>query len=220
MRCQLSDRRPEVPGSTGFLLLYIARRSTNLLHLPVTLVMPVVGCTLKSATMACQATAPMTSTGVAPASAPTRVIVGPLSTQAGFPYWYLACFPDCVVAVQQSIGAFFVLGMSDSAGRAFGLVGILSNTCCRRAQAFRQRIEAALQSTPSSRLRVKPNVVYQTTQLKAITYKLKRAPPLILSDLVVETKTGSRQRYGIVPADFEKVYPQLKQMYPTQVSSI
>ena len=74
-------------------------------------------------------------------------------------------------------------------------------------------------STPSARLRVKRNVVYQTTQLKAITYKLKNGAPLILSDLVLETKTGSRQRYGIVPADFDKVYPQLKQMYPTQVNS-
>ena len=44
----------------------------------------------------------MASTGVAPASAPGRVIAGPLSTQGGFQFWYLACFPDCIVAVQQS----------------------------------------------------------------------------------------------------------------------
>jgi hypothetical protein len=133
----------------------------------------------------------------------------------------LACFPDCVVAVQQSIGAFFALGMSNSLGRTFGPVGILVKYLLQpHAQAFRQRIEATLQNTPSARLRSKPNVVYQTTQLKAITFKLKKGAPLILSDLILETTTGSKQRYGVVPADFEKVHFQLKQMYPTQVSSI
>jgi len=41
-----------------------------------------------------------------------------------------------------------------------------------------------------------------------------------LSDLVLETKTGSKQRYGIIPADFEKVRSPLKQMYPALVNSI
>jgi hypothetical protein len=97
----------------------------------------------------------MASTGAATGLAPTRLIVGPLSTPGGFQYWYLACFPDCVVAVQQSIGAFFVLGMSNSAGGAFGLIGIVIKSLLQpRAQAFRQRIEAALQSTSSARLQV------------------------------------------------------------------
>jgi hypothetical protein len=182
--------------------------------------MLVVGCSLKCATVHARLRA-MASTGAATGVAPTRVIVGPLSTQGGFQYWYLACFPDCVVAVQQSIGAFFVLGMSHSAGSAFGLIGILIKSLVQpRARAFRQRIEAALQSTSSARLKVKPNVVYQTNQLKAMTYKLKNGAPLILSDLVLETKTGSKQRYGIIPEDFEKVRPQLKQMYPSLVNSI
>jgi len=164
----------------------------------------------------------MASTGVAPATAPARVIVGPLSTQAGFQFWYLACFPDCIVAVQQSMAAFFMLGMSNDRSRgAFGLLGLLVNHLLKpRAQAFRQRIEATLRSTPSARLRGKPNVVYQTTQLTAIHYKLKRGAPFVTSDLVLETKAGRKQRYGIFPPDFEKVYPQLKQMYPELCKSI
>jgi hypothetical protein len=163
----------------------------------------------------------MPNTGVAPAAAPTRVIVGPLSTQSGFQYWYLVCFPDCMMAVQQNIGAFFALGMSNSLGRVFGPVGILVKYLVQPyANAFRQRIEANLQSTPGARLCHKPNVVYQTTQLKAITFKLKKGAPLISSDLILETTTGRKQRYGIVPADFEKVYSQLKQLYPERVNSI
>ena len=186
----------------------------------VTPVMRVVACALKCATVHVRLRI-MASTGAATGLAPTRLIVGPLSTQGGFQYWYLACFPDCVVAVQQSIGAFFVLGMSNSAGGACGLIGIVIKSLLQpRAQAFRQRIEAALQSTSSARLQVKPNVVYQTKQLKAIAYKLKSGAPLILSDLVLETKTGSKQRYGIIPADFEKVRSPLKQMYPALVNSI
>jgi hypothetical protein len=88
------------------------------------------------------------------------------------------------------------------------------------ALAFRQRIEATLQSTSSLRLRDKPNVVYPTTQLKAISYTLKKGAPLIASDLILETTTGNKQRYGVVPADFEKVSSQLKQMYPTHLKSI
>jgi hypothetical protein len=155
------------------------------------------------------------------AAAPTRVLVGPLSTQGGFQYWYMVCFPDCMVAVPQGIGAFFALGISNSVGRAVGPIGVLVKYLLQpRALAFRQRIEATLQSTPSLRLRGKPNVVFPTTQLKAISYTLKKGAPLFASDLILETKTGNKQRYGVVPADFEKVASQLKQMYPTLVKSI
>jgi hypothetical protein len=61
-----------------------------------------------------------------------------------------------------------------------------------------------------TRLRGKPNVVFPTTQLKAISYTLKKGAPLFASNLILETKTGNKQRYGVVPADFEKVSSQLK----------
>jgi hypothetical protein len=126
-----------------------------------------------------------------------------------------------VVAVQQGIGAFFMLGMSDPIGLAYSPVGILAKYLLQpRAQAYRQKTEATLQKAQIARFRAKPNVVFQTPKLKAITFKFKKGAPVVSSDLVVETKTGSKQRYGINPADFEKVYPQLQQLYPGLCSSI
>src|SRR5882672_10176114 len=115
----------------------------------------------------------MANIGVAPALAPNRIVLGPLSTQGGFQYWYLACFPDCIVALRQGIGAFFVLGMSNDDGvsypASFGLVGVLVNHLLKpQARAYRQRMEAMVQNSPTSRLRTKPKVVYEVTQLKAI----------------------------------------------------
>lgn len=161
----------------------------------------------------------MAKIGVAPALAPTRILLGPLSTQSGFQYWYLACFPDCIVAVRQGIGAFFVLGMANDDGvtypHLFGMAGILVNHLLKpKARTYRLRTEAMLQSSPTSQLRTKPNVVYEVMQLKAIQCKAKKGAPLILSELVLETKSGSKQKFGVRPAAFKKACEQLKQMYP------
>ena len=161
----------------------------------------------------------MANIGIAPALAPTRFVLGPLSTQSGFQYWYLACFPDCIVAVPQGIGAFFVLGMANDDGvtypALFGLTGILVNQLLKpKARAYRQRMEAMMQSTPTSRLRSKPNVVYEVPQLKTIQCKAKRGAPLILPELILETKSGSKQKFGVRPAEFKKACEYLKQMYP------
>jgi hypothetical protein len=161
----------------------------------------------------------MTGFGVAPApvTTPSRAILGPLSTQSGFQYWYLACFPDCIVAVRQSMGAFFMFGLANGAAPSmFGLLGVLINHLVRgKVQSFRQRIEATLASTPTSRLRMKPNVVYQTMQLKSITFKpVKNGGGLILPDVILETQDGRKQKYGMQPADFDKAWTQLRQMYP------
>jgi hypothetical protein len=104
----------------------------------------------------------MANSGLAPALAPTCLVLGPLSTQGGFQYWYLACFPDCIVAVRLGIGAFFVLGMSNDDGvthpALFGLVGVLVNHLLKpKALAYRQRMEAMVQSGATSGLRSKPN---------------------------------------------------------------
>jgi hypothetical protein len=154
-----------------------------------------------------------------PALAPTRLVLGPLSTQGGFQYWYLACFPDCIVAVRQGIGAFFVLGMSNDDGvthpALFGLVGVLVNHLLKpKALAYRQRMEAMAQSTPTSRLRTKSNVAYDVTQLRAIICKAKKGAPLILPELILETKSGSKQKFAVRPAEFRKACEQLEQMYP------
>jgi len=161
----------------------------------------------------------MSNIGVAPALAPRRILLGPLSTQSGFQYWYLACFPDCIVALRQGIGAFFVLGMANDDGVSypalFGLVGVLVNHLLTpKARAYRLRIEAMVQSSPTSRLRAKPNVVYEVMQLKAIKCKAKKGAPLILSELIFETKNGSKQKFGVRPSEFRNACEHLKQMYP------
>jgi hypothetical protein len=161
----------------------------------------------------------MANIGVAPALAPTRILLGPLSTQSGFQYWYLACFPDCIVALRQGIGAFFVLGMANDDGVSypalFGLAGVLVNHLLKpKARAYRLHVEAMLRSSPTSRLRTKPNVVYEVTQLKAIECKTKKGAPLILSELILETKGGGKQKFGVRPAEFKKACECLKQMYP------
>jgi hypothetical protein len=161
----------------------------------------------------------MANIGVAPALAPNRIVLGPLSAQGGFQYWYLACFPDCIVALRQGIGAFFVLGMANDDGvtypALFGLAGVLVNHLLKpKARAYRLRIEAMVQSSPTSRLRAKPNVVYEVTQLRAIKCKTKKGAPLILSELILETKSGSKQKFGVRPAEYKKACEQLKQMYP------
>jgi hypothetical protein len=164
----------------------------------------------------------MANTGVAPALAPNRILLGPLSTQSGFQYWYLACFPDCIVALRQGIGAFFVLGMANDDGVSypawFGLAGVLVNHLLKpKARAYRLRMERMVQSCPTSRLRTKPNVVYEVTQLKTITCKAKKGAPLILSELILETKKGSKQKFGVRPAEFKKACEHLTKMYPQLV---
>ena len=128
------------------------------------------------------------------------------------------------VALRQGIGAFFVLGMSNDDGVSypalFGLVGVLVNHLLKpKARAYRQRMEAMVQNSPTSRLRTKPNVVYEVTQLKAIQCKAKKGAPLILSELILETKSGSKQKFGIRPAEFKKTCEHLKQMYPALFQS-
>ena len=119
----------------------------------------------------------------------------------------------------KGIGAFFVLGMSNDDGVSypslFGLVGVLVNHLLKpKARAYRLRMEAMAQSSPTSRLRTKPNVVYEVTQLKAIECKAKKGAPLILSELILETKSGSKQKFGVRPTEFKKACEHLKQMYP------
>jgi hypothetical protein len=161
----------------------------------------------------------MVNIGAAPKLASTGVVIGPIFTQGGFQYWYLACFPDCIVALRQGIGAVFVLGMANDDGVTmrglFGLAGILVNHFfIPKARAYRLRVEAVLRNTPTSRLRSKPNVVYEVTELRAIKCVAKKGAPLILPELILETKNGSKQLFGVRPAEFKRACEYLKQMYP------
>jgi len=159
----------------------------------------------------------MASTGIAPAQAPNRTLIGPLSTQAGFQYWYLVCLPDSIIAVRQSITAFFMFGLSNGAAAPIhGLLGALIHQLIGgQARAFRERTETNLQRTAISWLRAKPNAVYPVSQLKSIAFKNSKAGGnLILPDIVLHSMNGAQQKYGVQRPDFDKACLQLKQLYP------
>lgn len=155
----------------------------------------------------------MAMTGAAPA--PTRAILGPCATQAGFQYWYLACFPDCIVAVRQGIWSGLLLAMSGTAP-AHGLIGGLAGYLLKEAgQKRRLKVEAGIAGMPTSSLQAKPNLTYRVSQLRSITFKSKSFGTLITPDITLETTDGAKQKFGIQKPDFEKARAQLQQMYST-----
>jgi hypothetical protein len=157
----------------------------------------------------------MASPGAAIASS-TREIVGPVFTSAGFQYWYLDCYPDCVVAIPQGALTGLFMAMSNSVALHLGLLGALIVSLMRgRGQILRQQCVAAIEATPTSRLRAKPNQVCQVSQLRSIRFKpVKNGGGLISPDIIFELKTGRKQKYGIQAPDFENACRQLKQLYP------
>jgi hypothetical protein len=84
-----------------------------------------------------------------------------------------------------------------------------------RGQKRRAQLEAAVTSTPTSRLRMAPNIIYESAQLRSITLKSRSFGTLITPDITLETKNGKKQKYGIQKPDFDKASQQLRQMYPT-----
>jgi len=144
-------------------------------------------------------------------------LVGPVTTQAGFQYWYLACFGDTIIAVRQGIGAFFMFGLANGAAPGvFGLLGALINILAKSSSAkYRQRTEAALVRTRKASLQSKPNVSYQISQLKSISFKdVKFGGGLVLPEIILEPMSGQKQKYGIQKADFDKACALLKERYP------
>ena len=158
----------------------------------------------------------MASIGIAPAFAPTRAIIGPVQSQAGFQYWYLVCFPDCIVAVRQGIWAGLLLAMSGTTPPAhLGVLGYLLVALLKsRGSVRRKLVEAEITNTPTSRLRMQPNLVFEIPPLRAITLKGKSFGGLITPDITFETASGTKQKFGIQKPDYDKACPQLKLMYP------
>jgi hypothetical protein len=166
----------------------------------------------------------MANTGVAPATAPSRAIVGPCVTSLGFQYWYLACLPEAIVAVPQGIWTGLMLAMSNSVAPRLGLVqALVVMLASKRGQTLRASIEPMLQNMPDSRLRSKPNTVILTNQLRSITFKRSKfaaAGALITPDIILETRNGKKQTYGIQNPDFDRACEQLLQMYPQLVKTV
>ena len=168
----------------------------------------------------------MPSAGFAPAAAPDRAIVGPVFNSAGFQYWYLACFKDCIVAAPQGIWDGLMLAMSNSVPPIFGLLGaLIVAVASKRGQTLRQRIEAKLTNAPNSQLRMKPNTVHSVSQLRSITFKGAKfagasAGALITPDIILETLSGKKYKFGVQGPDFAKATAQLTQMYPTLCKSV
>ena len=158
----------------------------------------------------------MPATGTSLASAPKRAILGPALTQGGFRYWYWACFPDGIVAVRQGAWNGILYGM---AGEALpihlGLLGYLLMALLKKQGVKRrQQVEATIESTPTSRLRANPNIVYDAAQLRSITFKSRTFGTLITPSITLETNDGKKKKFGMQKPDFDKALVQLKQMYP------
>jgi len=154
-----------------------------------------------------------------PASTPSPAIelVGPVSTQGGFQYWYLVCMADTIVAVRQGIAAFFMFGLSNGAiPPVFGLIGgLLTYLVQGKSKKYRQQTEASLLRMRKATLQTKPNVTYQLEQVKSISFKdVKNGGNLILPDIILEMMNGSKQKYAIQKGDFDKARAVLEQRYP------
>jgi hypothetical protein len=166
----------------------------------------------------------MSSTGAAPATTPSRAIVGPFFTASGFKYWYLACLPDCIVAVPQGLWTSIMLAMSNNVA-SIAMFGLLGGLASGRGHSLHARMLATLPNTPDSQLRMKPNTVFQIAQVRAIHFKggkFAHAPAgsLITPDIIFEFKGGGKQKYGVHGPDFQKSCAQLQQMYPNLCKSI
>ena len=84
--------------------------------------------------------------------------VGPVISRGGFQYWYLACFPDSIIALRQSTGAFFMLGLCDGT-------------------SHRQHAEFAIRTTFAASLCTKPNVAYEVGKCEVSLITRKKAHP-------------------------------------------
>ena len=115
----------------------------------------------------------MPSAGFAPATSPTRAIVGPVNTSFGFRSWYLACFSDVIMAVPQSFSAAVAFAYSnESRPIVFGILRqLIADLITGPGRRLRQERPATLSRMPESKLRSKPNVAISVSQIRSISFK-------------------------------------------------
>ena len=157
------------------------------------------------------------ATGTAPALSQNHAVLGPASTQGGFQFWYLACFPDRIIAVRQGVGAFFLLSFAYGGLKAhFGLLGILVSWLVKGpVKNYRVKTEAQLGKLQPMQLQSKGNITYNASELKSITCtNVKKAFSAFQPKITLEMASGKSQTYLIPSTDFEPVCARLKQMYP------
>ncbi len=119
-----------------------------------------------------------------------------------------------------------MLALSNSIPPIFGLLGaLLVHFGSKRGQFLRTQIEATLQNAPDSQLRMKPNTIFPVAELRSVAFKGGRfafaaAGSLVTPDIILETKSGGKRKFGVQGPDFQKACNQLRQMYPTLCKSI
>lgn len=102
--------------------------------------------------------------------------------------------------------AVLVLGMADDDGvplrRWFGMFGLLVNHFfIPKARAYRLRSHAAECSNVAAALKAKRRL--RGYAIAGDHLRSEEGGPLILPELVLETKSGSKQRFGVRPVEFQ-----------------
>lgn len=161
----------------------------------------------------------MPSAGFAPATSPTRAIVGPVSTAFGFRCWYLACFPDVIMAVPQSFfAAVAFVFSSETRPIVFGVLQqLIADLITGPGRRLRSQRAATLSRTPESQIRSTPNVAIPVAQIRSISFKtglMASHNAVVTPEIILETVEGKKRIYGALAQDFEKAQAQLLQMYP------
>lgn len=157
--------------------------------------------------------------------APTgKALAGPVFNASGLKLWYLVCTPESIVAVPYGLWTSMVLSQANSLAAAamFGLVGAFLSS---KGKSARTRIETELEGAHPAQLRMKPNVFLPVSQIVGIRFKgekwAKGQPgALITPDIILETKTGGKRKFGIYGPDFQKASAELRRMYPALCKSI
>ena len=135
-----------------------------------------------------------------------NVVIGTMLTAYGFRSWYWVCRPTQLVAVR---AGFWVAVAASMPGAYGGLVGALAGMPGQvKGNKLTARLVAATDDELAAMSRA---IVYKTEDVESSIYK---RPTLGTLDLIVTTKDGRRQKYGLAnPLDFDAVVNALRDRY-------
>lgn len=140
-------------------------------------------------------------------------MIGPMFTAAGLRGWYLACYPDCIVAMPQGWTGFW-LAVSNIQPPIRGMGSLLANLVYGFGKRLRSRTEAALAVMSDSQVR--EHKAIPVSQLRAVVFQRGKFAKtgLATPSIILETTEPGPQEYGINLPDFAKACAQLQEMYP------